>query len=314
MRRTRIVLARRFVFWEKVNVTFNINISSRWAASAVLSAAVLIGKSASANPRPLPFTYPYETLADGALEVELYTDTTPLRVQADPADATKGRLWEPYYMLQTEIEYGLSDRWELGFYQVFEAQPQAGGSNSFMFDGLKARIRTRLAEAGQWPVDVGLYLEVADLHDELELEEKILLSRRFGRLRVMANLWVEQELRRPYDGDANRELAFVINPTLGATYQLGTRVQLGGEYWARGKIAGRSDPDTIGLDSAAAEEARVAKRNDQVHHFLGPTLHFNFGRAWFSMGVYAHLNDSNKPQPGEAYGPVWMRTVLGLDL
>ena len=30
--------------------------------------------------------------------------------------------------------------------------------------------------------------------------------------------------------------------------------------------------------------------------------------------VYAHLNDVNTPQPGEAYGPFWFRSVLGLDL
>ena len=294
---------------------FNINFSrGRLLSAAFIAGAMLASGTAAANPRPLPFTYPYETLAEGAVEAELYADTTPLRVQADPADASKGRLWEPYYKLQTELEFGLTDRWELGLYQVFEASPQDGGSNVFTFDGMKARIRTRLAEAGELPVDIGLYLEVADLHDELELEEKILLSRRFGRLRVMTNLWVEQELRRPFDGDANRELAFMINPTLGATYQLGTRVQVGVEYWARGKIAGRSNPDTSGMDSAAAEAARIARRNDEVHQFVGPTFHVNLGRAWISLGVYAHLNDANKPQPGEAYGPVWMRSVLGLDL
>ncbi len=315
------MLARRKKIWQILIVTFNINTTvrrpcPRLTAAAVATALVafVAPRAALANPRPLPFTYPTETLPEGALEVELYTDTTPLRVVADPEDASKGRLWEPFYKVQTEIEYGITDRWEVGLYQVFEAQPQAGGSNAMTFDGLKARIRTRLADPGEWPVDVGLYLELADLHDELELEEKILLSRRFGRARVMANLWVEQELRRPFDGDANRELAFVINPTLGATYQLGTRVQLGGEYWARGKIAGRSDPSTDGLEPAAAEAVRVAKRNDQVHHFLGPTMHLNLGRAWFTLGVYANLNDANKPQPGEAYGPMWTRIVLGVDL
>jgi hypothetical protein len=295
---------------------FNI-IMKEWRhllAATLAVVGVIMPRVASANPRPLPFTYPYETLADGALEVELYADTTPLRVAADPADASRGRLWEPYYMLQTELEYGLSDRWELGLYQVFEASPTSGGGNNMTFDGMKARIRTRLAEAGEWPVDVGLYLEVASLHDELELEEKILLSRRFGRLRVMSNLWVEQELRRPYDSPDQRELALVINPTLGATWQLSPRFQVGAEYWARGKIAGRSDPDTSGMDAEAAEAARIEKRNDAIHHFIGPTFHANFGRMWLSTGLYFHGNDMNKPQPGEAYGPVWMRTVIGLDL
>jgi hypothetical protein len=270
--------------------------------------------SARANPRPLPFTYPYETLAEGATEVEIYTDTTPLRVQSDPADATKGRLWEPFYRLQTEFEYGITDRFELGLYQVFEANPQAGGGNVFSFDGLKARIRTRLAEAGEWPVDIGLYFEVSDFHDELEFEQKIILARRFGKLRLMSNLWIEEEFERPFDDSANRgELEVFFNPTLGGTYELTPSMQIGLEYWTRGRLGGDDDAPPP-ADPAAAEAQRIDRRNDGFQHYVGPTFHYNMGRAWLSIGLYAHLNDANKPQPGELYGPWWGRTVLGIDL
>jgi hypothetical protein len=289
-----------------VKTVFNISIGA-----ALLVA--LAARGAQANPRPLPFTYPYETLAEGSMEVELYTDTTPLRVQADPADATKGRLWEPYSLLQTEFEYGITDRFELGLYQVFEVNPQPGGGNVFSFDGMKARIRTRLAEAGDWPVDVGLYFEVVDFHDEFELEQKIILARRFGRLRLMSNLWIEEEFERPFEDAGKRgELEIFFNPTLGGTYELSTRAQVGLEYWTRGRFG--SDDAAAPTDPAQAEAQRVARRNDQFHHFLGPTFHYNMGRAWLSVGVYAHLNDANKPQPGELYGPWWGRFVLGVDL
>jgi hypothetical protein len=290
----------------------------RIAAGAAVASGALFAReeTAQANPRPLPFTYPYETLPEGATEVELYTDMTPLRVQADPADATKGRLWENFYRLQTEFEYGITDRFELGLYQVFEANPQAGGGNVFSFDGLKARIRTRLAEAGEWPVDVGLYFEVSDFHDELELEQKIILGRRFGHLRVMSNLWVEEEFERPFDDSPHRgEMEVFFNPTLGATYELSPRIQVGLEYWTRGRIGGDDDDESAApADAAEAEARRIDRRNDGFHHFLGPTFHYNMGRAWLSVGVYSHLNDANKPQPGEAYGPWWARTVLGVDL
>src|SRR6516164_4632558 len=115
-----------------------------------------ISPLSGATPRQLPFSYPYETLSQGELELELYGDMTPLRVAADPADATKGNLWEPGYILQNELEYGATDRIELGFYQVFEANPASGGDNSLQFDGFKWRVRGRLAEAGEWPVDVAL--------------------------------------------------------------------------------------------------------------------------------------------------------------
>ncbi len=253
-------------------------------------------RPALATPRPLPFTYPYETLDQGELELELYGDMTPLRV-----DAPNGRIWEPAYQLQNEFEYGLSDRIELGFYQVFEAQPNAtdGGSNTMSFDGFKWEVRGRLAEAGQWPVDVGLYLELETLHDETSLEEKLLLAKRFGPWHWMANLWVEQSEERPFD--AARSFHFVVNPTTGLTFQVSPEFQPGLEYWARGEFG------TVG-------DNQIDVVNNRIHHFVGPTVHLNFGKLWWTAGLYADLNNTNKPLPGEIYGPCWVRSVLGLNL
>ncbi len=253
-----------------------------------------------ASPRPLPYTYPYETLDQDELELEVYGDVTPLRVDVDPNDPSKGRLWEPGYTLQNEFEYGLTDRVELGFYQVFEAQPIAGGGNAMTFDGFKWEVRTRLGESGRWPVDVGLYLELETLHDEVALEEKIILARRFGPWHWMANVWVEEEQDRPLD-PAARSLHFVINPTTGITYQVTPVFQPGIEYWARG------EPGNL-----AGTPVDVFNR--EVHHFVGPTVHLELGKVWWSLGVYADVNAMGTPQPGEIYGPIWARTVLGLNL
>src|SRR5947207_906078 len=103
-------------------MNMNVNVS---VSTGVL--VVFCVGHAMASPHQLPFSYPYATMGRGEAELELYNDTTPLRVNRDPAgDATKGRLWEPAYTLQAEFEYGLTDRWELAFYQVFESQPLDG--------------------------------------------------------------------------------------------------------------------------------------------------------------------------------------------
>jgi hypothetical protein len=269
--------------------------------SAFAGAAVW-GATALASPRPLPFTYPYETLGQGELEVELYGDMTPLRVPADPAgDATKGQRWEPSYTLQNEFEYGVNDRVELGFYQVFEGAPQNGGTNTMTFDGFKWRVRARLAEAGQWPVDVALYLELETMHDEISLEEKVILAKRLGSFHWMANLWVEQSLERPLDPSPPRQLDFIVNPTTGVTYEVAPWFQPGVEYWARGEIG------THGSDA-------VDMSNRRVHHFVGPTVHFDWGKLWWTFGAYVDLTNTGQPQVGEIYGPLWVRTVLGLNL
>jgi hypothetical protein len=255
---------------------------------------------ASATPRPLPFTYPYQTLAEGELELELYADITPLRVAAEHENPTGPRLWEPFYRLQNEFEYGVSDRVELGFYQVFEGQPADGGTNTMTFDGFKWRVRGRLAEAEQWPVDVGLYLELETMHDELSLEEKVLLAKRIGRWHWMANLWVEQSEHRPFDS-AQRSLHFVVNPTTGVVYQVTPAFHPGVEYWARGEFG------TIGENPTEIE-------NNRIHHFIGPTAYVDFGKLWWTAGIYVDLTNVNTPQPGWSYGAWWGRSVLGLTL
>ena len=257
---------------------------------------------AVASPRALPFTYPYETLPAGNLELEFFADVNPLRVNLDPADESQGRIWEPGYVLQNEIEYGLNDRWELGFYQVWEANPLDGGDNGLLFDGLKWRARTRLAEPGDLPVDIGLYFELGTMHDELEFEGKINLQRRFGPAVWMANLWVEEALVRPWDSKAHgREWEFVVNPTTGVSFEVTPTFHPGIEYWARGQLS-------------ASGETEQERENSRVHHFVGPAIHLEFGRLWWSGAVYANLNSMRTPKPGDAYGPVWFRSVLGLNL
>jgi len=268
---------------------------------ALMLASTLIVGSAAATPRPLPFSYPNETLSKGTLEIEQYTDVNPLRAAADPANTAAGNVWSPAYALTTEIEYGVSDRVELGFYQVFAASP-VGGDNALLFDGLKWRVRTRLAEPGEWPVDVGLYLELETMHDELALEGKINLQRRIGRVRTMANLWVEEAISRPLDTVAQgRQANFIINPTAGAVFEVSPSFQPGIEYWARGMIA-----PTGGSDQE--------RTNNAVHHFLGGTVHVNFGKLWWTAGLYANFSGPKDPVPGDAYGPVWFRSVIGIEL
>ena len=274
----------------------------KFSFCAAFSLALCSTFAAQATPRTLPFSYPYETLPKGSLELEEYTDVNPLRVVADPADASAGNMWSLGYQLTTEFEYGLSDRVELGLYQVFEASPQPGGDNALIFDGLKWRVRTRLAEANAWPVDVSLYFELETMHDELALEGKVNLQKRLGPVRLLSNLWVEEAFVRPLDTKAHgREAEFIVNPTAGASVEVTPTFQPGIEYWARGQLSANGDTPR-------------GRANSRVHHFLGPTVHLNFGRLWWSGGLYASLNSLRTPVPGSEWGPVWFRSVIGLDL
>jgi hypothetical protein len=257
-----------------------------------LVAAALISTPSSANPRPLPFTYTAQTLPEGETEIEQYADLTPVRARSAASGAPVTLLGVQF---QTEFEYGITDRLELGLYVAMA--PTAGESYTQVpaltwGNGIKQRLRWHLADEGQWPIDVALYGEVAEMQNELEIEGKIILERRFGDLRIAANLWAEHEfyLDKPVH-------AWLLNPTLGVSYQVTPVFHPGIEGWMR------------------AEIEDVHAFNIGPHAYVGPTVLLSFGQLWWSTGVYLRATDFDRsPQPGDSFGAVWARTIVGVGL
>lgn len=259
--------------------------------TTTLAALLLLG-----HPRPFPYSYTYPTVPPGRLEVEQYVDIVPVRVERENPDGTIDGIMSARFALQTELEIGLTERLEFGFYLAFE---QGGGNAPLQFRGIKQRLRYRLFEQGELPVDIALYGEIAEFFNEIELEEKVLLSRRFGPLIVAMNLWVEQE----YYFDAN-EWKFLYNPTVGASYELSPNFSLGVEGWMRGRFDQNSD-----------NAVTVGPLAGQTHVFVGPVLLAQLGEYWASVGGYVRLDGlGDALTVGDAYGPVYIRVILGAGL
>jgi hypothetical protein len=277
----------------------------RLRASVAAIATCLIGGVANANPRPLPYTYIYETLPQGEGEVELYTDLTPLRaINPNAAPA-----WYLAPQFQAEIEYGLTDRLELGLYLTIAPTPSGWTDLPNMPEGsgVKQRLRYRFGEAGQWPIDLAVYGEVTENEREIELEGKIILQRRLGPLRFAANAWAEREyyFRASQTGDpvgqngplfGNRE--WVLNPAAGVVYERSALVQPGVEYWMH------------------AEHLDGGGWVIEPQHYLGPTVLLQFGKIWWSNGAYFRLNGLDTPAVGSGnpYGAFSFRTIVGINL
>jgi len=258
-----------------------------------------------ANPRPLPYTYIYETLPQGEGEVELYTDLTPLRALNPNGNPS----WYLAPQFQAEIEYGLTDRLELGLYLTV-APAQSGWSdlpNLPEGNGVKQRLRYRFADAGRWPIDLAVYGEVTENDHEIELEGKIIFQRRVGPLRFAANAWAEREyyFRAGQTGDppnqngplfGNRE--WVLNPAAGVVYEKWAQAQPGLEYWMH------------------AEHLDGGGWVIEPQHYLGPTVLLQFGKIWWSNGAYFRLNGLDTPAVGSGnpYGAFSFRTIVGINL
>jgi hypothetical protein len=258
--------------------------------------AVMWSARAEATPRPLPFTYTYDTLGEGETEIENYVDLTPVKAISASTGAVVGYMATQF---QTEFEHGITDHLELGLYLAYMPDPGSAYVNAATLTegtGFKERLKYRLADEGEWCVDIALYGELVEYTTEFEVEAKLIFSKRFGKLRLAANAWAEWE-----NYYALTQHDWVLNPTVGATYQITPAFHAGVEYWMRAEF-----PDT---------NPKPRPFSVGPNQFVGPALMFNFGNFWWATGVYARVNDVNHTAaPLDDYGPVWVRTVVGIEL
>src|SRR3954469_13073187 len=175
-------------------------------------ALLLLAPAARADRRTLIRAYEYATQPKGNLEFELWNDIDAPAAGFDAAAITH----------RVELEYGITDHWDLALYHVFESAP----GDSFHFDSWRLETRYRFAEKGEWPVDVMLYLEgerPADFAEPWELEEKIILEKSFGDFALVGNLVAEQTIL------AGKGYLWEVD--LGARYEVSPALRFGLEGW-----------------------------------------------------------------------------------
>ena len=261
---------------------------------------LVVATAAHANPRALPMTYTTDTIAPGNAELELYGDLVPLRALSPMTTEETSYLATAY---QLELEIGLAERLELAVYatlvpslgdQLFGTAQFPGAGN-----GLKQRLRyTFNEEPNAIPVvgNAGVYVEIAENEREVEFEAKLLLERRFDRLRIAANLSAEYELY--FSGQ--RE--WVANPSAGVTYEFTPRYHVGLDGFLRAEFPTNPRPAMRGFGLGP-------------HVYAGPAVLLAFPKVWWSFGAYARLTSAGHDlEPGEPYGRFWLRSAIGFDL
>lgn len=232
--------------------------------------SILVAGAARADRRDFVRAYQYATQPAGNLEFELWNDVLAPRSGGFKDAAIEHRL---------ELEYGLTDHWDLALYHVF-AQDPAGG---YRFDSWRSETRYRLAERGEWPVDVMLYFELerpAAFAEPWETEEKLILAHDFGPLQLVTNLVAEEKLLHAGDGH-------LWEVDLGARYELSPSFDLAGEAW------------TIHETVAGVTT---------TSWFAGPSISVATSRIWVQLGAGFGLN------PGQGGSAAEVRSVLGFNL
>ena len=273
--------------------------SARSLVLALMTSSFAFVPSVLATPRPLPFSYPHATLFEGEAEIEQYVDLVPVRVEREDDDGTRA-VTSVRSELVTEFEYGVTDRLELGLYMEFR-QGASAATAAMRFQGLKQRLRYRFADEGEWPIDVGVYGEIAGFHNEFEFEQKLLLSKRLGRVGFVTNLWVEQEYYFQIE-----EWKYVYNPTAAVTFEITPSVVVGAEYWAHGRFD---------EEEGGATEDELLVDVSGTRHYLGPTLMLQGGGHFVALARYFRLASlGERLEAGGPWGKVWFRVLIGIGL
>jgi hypothetical protein len=193
------------------------------ASTSALTLAALVAApgTAHADRRSFTRTYEYMTMPEGETELEIYSTQSRSSFDSDSPQE---------FNLQLEIEHGITRRWDISLYHVFEQSsgPALEDNTAFHFSELKLRTRYRFSERGELPVDILAYAEAIKVFGAsvYEAELKAILARDFGRTTVAVNAIGAVE----FGGDVE-ETELELGYAAGVTYELNPRWKFGAESW-----------------------------------------------------------------------------------
>jgi hypothetical protein len=167
-------------------------------------ALLALGLTATARATDRRFTSSYETTtaAPGSFEYEQWFTWK----HGDDFDK---------YQFRHELEFGLTDRLQLGFYLFDWEHETEEGESDTKWEGTGIELIYQLTDPNKSFLGSALYLEAVASDEEAAVEGKLLLQKNFGPLIAVYNLVVEAEWEDGYDEEVG-----VWENTVGLSYEV----------------------------------------------------------------------------------------------
>ena len=228
--------------------------SFSWCAGQTLlgGSALLLSQAAHALNYFELEVYPYKTAAQGEVELENFTTYTRRGNQDAPApDNNKGLTRSSF-----EAGYGVTEKTEVAGYVDYA---HARGQGDWDLKGSRAHVRTRFAEKGELPVDLGLYAEVEfprKDENDAELELRGIIEKDLGKWTFDVNPIFEKVVK-----GAEKNVGWELQYAASVIYRLD-------EHW-HPRLDFFGDFGTL----------RDFEGRDEQKHLISPAVDIMFGHG-----------------------------------
>lgn len=194
---------------------------------ALAGAVIWFVGTAQADKRSYVWTYEYVTTPKGDIELEWWSTN-----KIEDTQVKEKNSWEH----QFEIEYGITDHWDIALYQRWKQTNDPVKGNEYMYVGPKVETRYRFFEAGDYFVDPLLYAEYkldSGLEDPSStLEGKIILAKDISRVNIAFNYVLESDLDEKAVAEHKYDVG--INYEIVPAFRLGAESK--GKFHERGGV------------------------------------------------------------------------------
>ena len=247
--------------------------------SKILFAFALLAwlKQDQARADERSFTYSYEAdsvLPKGGWEFEQW-----ITYKGGKEDGIFSR-WD----IREEIEYGVADKYTTALYLNLRSThsdgvPGSADLDRFEFKGISSEHKLQLLNPHTKPIGLLLYGEISTDGDELELEEKLVLSKTLDEKWTLAfNAVLEQEWE--FEADETEK-------TLGLEFTAGVSYKIS-PHWA------------VGLEAMNVRKFDGLSFSSQQSsaYFAGPNLHYGASKWWATLTVMPQVG--GRPDTGSS--------------
>ncbi|MCB1231716.1 MAG: hypothetical protein KDN19_15710 [Verrucomicrobiae bacterium] len=220
-----------------------------------LAVFAALPSSSSASERRYVYSYEAQSYVPGSFEIENWV-TWQDRDGGDRFD------------FRHEIEWGVSERLQLGFYLVDWRHTQ-GGETEYHDTAIEA-IYNLTNPNTDW-IGSSIYGEVKFADEFLELESKIILQKNWGPVSLVYNATLEAE----WEEENLEERKGELEQTVGLSYMVSPKF-------------------SVGTEMLTAVEFEDWEESGDHALYLGPNSSIRTERHWFTAAALWELTDTEE--------------------